>query len=72
MKLKFKHQKFQAEAAKVVCDVFAGQPCLSETHYLIDKGDSKGQMELHEFTGFKNHKIIPELTDDFLLNNLHR
>ena len=27
MKLKFKHQN-SAEAAKVVCDVFAGQPCL--------------------------------------------
>ncbi len=72
MKLKFKHQKFQAEAAKAVCDVFAGQPCLSETHYLIDKGDSKGQMELHEFTGFKNHKIVPELTDDFLLKNIQQ
>ncbi|MDR1369494.1 MAG: virulence RhuM family protein [Dysgonamonadaceae bacterium] len=26
MKLKFKHQRFQADAAKAVCDVFAGQP----------------------------------------------
>ncbi len=26
MKLQFKRQKFQADAAKVVCDVFAGQP----------------------------------------------
>jgi len=26
MKLRFKHQPFQAEAAKAVCDVFAGQP----------------------------------------------
>ena len=25
MKLQFKHQKFQADAAKAVCDVFAGQ-----------------------------------------------
>ena len=28
MKLQFKHQKFQAEAAKAVVDVFAGQPYL--------------------------------------------
>ena len=26
MKLQFKSQKFQADAAKAVCDVFAGQP----------------------------------------------
>lgn len=25
MKLQFKHQKFQADAANAVCDVFAGQ-----------------------------------------------
>jgi hypothetical protein len=37
MKLKFKHQKFQADAAKTVCDVFAGQPYLTPT-YMMDKG----------------------------------
>ena len=26
MKLQFKHQPFQAEAAAAVCDVFNGQP----------------------------------------------
>jgi restriction endonuclease len=26
MKLQFRHRKFQADAAKAVCDVFAGQP----------------------------------------------
>ena len=38
LKLKFKHQKFQADAAKAVCDVFAGQPCFSATYYMIDRG----------------------------------
>lgn len=37
MKLQFKHQKFQSDAAKAVCDVFAGQPYLTPT-YLIDTG----------------------------------
>ena len=37
MKLKFKHQKFQADAAKAVVDVFAGQPHLSSS-YIMDKG----------------------------------
>lgn len=35
MKLQFKHQKFQADAAKAVVDVFAGQPYLT-TNYRID------------------------------------
>lgn len=72
MKLKFKHQKFQADAAQAVCDVFSGQPCLSETHYLVDRGNAQGQVELHDFTGFKNHKIVPELTDKNLLENIQK
>ncbi len=70
MKLKFKHQKYQAEAAKAVCDVFSGQPYLSETNYLIDKGETHGQIDIHAFTGFKNHKIVPELTDKLVLENI--
>ena len=38
MKLKFKHQPFQAEAAAAVCDVFNGQP-LRTANYRIDLGD---------------------------------
>ena len=40
MKLQFKHQKFQADAAKAVVDVFAGQPYLTPT-YMMDKGVAK-------------------------------
>jgi type III restriction enzyme len=29
MKLQFKHQKFLADTANAVCDVFAGQPYLT-------------------------------------------
>ena len=36
MKLQFKHQKFQADAAKAVVDVFAGQPYLTPS-YMMDK-----------------------------------
>lgn len=45
MKLQFKHQKFQAEAAKAVCDVFAGQPYLTPS-YRMDKG----YVELEQIT----------------------
>ncbi|MCK9437164.1 MAG: DEAD/DEAH box helicase family protein [Synergistaceae bacterium] len=72
MKLKFKHQKFQEEAAKAVCDVFAGQPYLSEINYLIDRGEIRGQGELYDFTGFKNHKIAPQLTDEMILDNIRK
>ena len=40
MKLQFKHQKFQADAAKAVVDVFAGQPYLTPS-YMIDQGVSR-------------------------------
>ena len=37
MKLQFKHQKFQSDAAKAVVDVFAGQPYLTPS-YMMDRG----------------------------------
>ena len=40
MKIQFKYQQFQADAAKAVCDVFAGQPYL-ESSYLMDSGTTK-------------------------------
>jgi len=51
MKLKFKHQKFQADASKAIVDVFSGQPHLSSS-YMIDRGyvapkeNSSGQISL--------------------------
>ena len=72
MKLKFKHQKFQAEAAKAVCDAFSGQPFLSGTQYLVDQGDNQGHQKLYDFTGFKNHKMVPELTDQKVLENIRQ
>ena len=63
MKLQFKHQKFQADAAKAVVDVFAGQPFLTPS-YMMDKG--KGQIAWNEeeaFTGWSNARIVPELSD---------
>ena len=72
MKLRFKHQKFQADAAKAVVDVFVGQPYQSGISYLIDKGASSSlQGELGEdFTGFKNAKVI--LDEGHILNNIQQ
>lgn len=73
MKLQFKHQKFQADAAKAVVDVFAGQPYLTPT-YMMDKGNTS-QIALTEeldFTGWSNQKIIPELNDNIILEHLQK
>ena len=36
MKLRFKHQKFQADAAKAIVDVFQGQPpCFQGFSFLL-------------------------------------
>ena len=47
MKLRFKHQKFQADAAKAVVDVFAGQPYLTPS-YMMDKGSGQQQVAMTE------------------------
>lgn len=74
MKLQFKHQKFQADAAKAVVDVFAGQPYLTPT-YMMDRGDGNYQLGMNEdadFTGWSNQRIIPELNDRIILEHLQR
>ena len=79
MKLQFKHQKFQADAAKAVVDVFAGQPYLTPT-YMMDKGllkDKHGttgydeKYVLEDFTGWCNQKIVPELNDRLILEHIN-
>ena len=68
MKLQFKHQKFQKDAALAVVDVFSGQPYLTST-YMIDSGDDR-QTLLDDFTGWRNEPIIPELTEERILTNI--
>lgn len=72
MKLKFKHQKFQEDAAKAVVDVFAGQPYLTPT-YMMDRGEGYYQVTLSEnddYTGWSNAKIVPELSDSIILEHI--
>ena len=73
MKLQFKNQKFQADAAKAVVDVFAGQPYLVPS-YMMDKGTGLYQQTLTEeedFTGWSNHKIVPGLSDKSILEHIN-
>lgn len=85
MKLRFKHQKFQADAAKAVCDVFAGQPKIEST-YIVDKGiitkpaqlglsfgatPEEINQQLEQIgAGYNNNKVL--LSSGQVLENLQR
>lgn len=74
MRLQFKHQKFQSDATKAVVDVFAGQPYLTPS-YMMDRGSGYYQQRLTEeedFTGWSNHKIVPELNDNIILEHIQK
>ena len=74
MKLQFKHQKFQADAAKAVVDVFAGQPYLTPS-YMMDRGSGYIQQSLtdeDDYTGWSNQKIVPELNDKLILEHIKK
>ena len=74
MKLQFKHQKFQADAAKAVVDVFAGQPYLAPT-YMMDRGTGIFQIGMNEdadFTGWRNQPLVPELSARTILEQIQK
>jgi len=65
MKLQFKHQAFQRDAARAVIEVFRGQPLQDAFAYSTDLAKGKLQLQLH---GFRNHEI--ELSDEELTRNI--
>lgn len=67
MKLKYKHQRFQADAAKSVTALFTGQQYCDSADYLIDQGRNKGVFNL---TGFGNQKLM--LDRESLTENLRQ
>ncbi len=74
MRLQFKHQKFQADAAKAVVDVFAGQPHLTSS-YMMDQGNGAAQMNLlgsDDFTGWANARLVPEVSDGVILEHIRK
>ena len=82
MKIQYKHQKFQADAAKAVVDVFAGQPYLTPS-YMMDKGIESAKytkqlpgqgsiFEAQDFTGWSNQLIVPALNDQRILAQINK
>ena len=65
MKLQFKHQSFQMEAARAVVDAFLGQPLQDAFAYRMDVG--KGGLAL-EAQGFRNQEL--QLSDTQLTENI--
>ena len=51
MKIRFKNQKLQADAAAAAVDVFAGQPPVA-SNYLVDQGvEADDQMSFGDYLG---------------------
>ena len=67
MKIQFKHQGFQQEAARAVVDVFSGQPLLDAFTYRMDQGRGGHSASL-QTTGFRNQNI--SLSDEALRDNI--
>lgn len=67
MKLKFKHQRFQEDAARSVTDIFVGQPYCDSTDFLVDQGTNGG---IFTATGFGNQKLV--LDRETMTENVRR
>ncbi|MCF0187711.1 MAG: DEAD/DEAH box helicase family protein, partial [Bacteroidaceae bacterium] len=67
MKLKFKNQKFQTDAAKAVTDSFQGQQNSALHEYTLDLGSDNGA-SFFDVVGFRNHPI--SLPSDKILENV--
>lgn len=58
MKLKFKHQQFQTDAARAVTDVFHGQRNQSMLEFTHDMGRrADGAHDLFDMVGFRNQPV---------------
>ena len=60
MKLKYKHQRFQEDAARAVTDCFSGQPHYDgASNFLVDQGIENGQRSMIALEGFANAPLEP-------------
>ncbi|CAI9429554.1 Restriction endonuclease subunit R [Candidatus Ornithobacterium hominis] len=66
MKLQYKHQKFQEDAAQAIVEIFYGQPQQDAFAYRMDVG--KGKLDFTE--GFRNYDLV--LSDDKLTQNIRQ
>lgn len=67
MKLQFKDQPFQKDAAFAVCDVFSGQPYNDKFTYLMDTGNTGKDLFLEQLA-YKNFPITVDVKRQILTN----
>ena len=68
MKIKYKHQRFQTEAARCVTDTFKGQPKQEPgSNYLIDQGTNQG---LFNTEGYANWPL--QIADSVFCDNIRK
>ena len=65
MKIQFKHQGFQQEAARAVVDVFSGQPLQDALGYYMEQARGGSQLPVESF---RNHDIV--LSEVALTDNI--
>ncbi len=66
MRIQYKHQKFQADAAKAVVET---------PTYMIDQGSGYIQQSFTDdvdFIGWSNQRIVPELNEQLILEHLRK
>ena len=68
MKIQYKHQPFQEEAARCVAEAFQGQPKQNlGSNYLIDPGTNQG---LFNAEGYTNAPL--QMSDEVICENIRR
>ena len=71
MKIRFKHQQYQADAVAAVVDCFEGQPYNSGFKYTVDPGKATGQQTInYDEEGIRNYPL--QLSDGALLHNIQK
>ena len=65
MKLQFKYQQFQADAAKAVVDVFDGQPN-------NNSGNNFKLTSIDDLKVWSNAQLVPEMTDGLILEQIQK
>lgn len=79
MRIQFKNQKFQEDAAKSVVEVFDGQPYKNGLQFLLDVNLDKKQISTEEvadkidpYRAFRNYELEYYMDDKKILENITR
>ena len=69
IELKFKHQQFQIDACKAVCDIFDGQPKSELASYILDPGKEVNTVSFEQ-DAFANSPLL--ISEREIWDNIHK